>query len=213
MLTVHHLGISQSERIVWLCEELGIPYDLKIYDRDPETRLAPAEYQALHPLGTAPIITDGDVALAESGAIVEYIIGKYGDGRLAVAPGAPNHVDYLFWFHFANGSLMPSRMTDLILAFLGIDDSNDVAAMMKGRGKRVLDLVESRLGVSDYLAGPELTAADIMSVFPLTTMRMFVPLDFSDRPNIRAYLKRIGDRPAYQAAMKKGNPDLPLNLE
>ena len=113
MLTVHHLGISQSERIVWLCEELGILYELKRYDRDATTRLAPAEYKALHPMGTAPIVTDGSVVLAESGAIMEYIIGKYGQGRLAVGPDKPNFADYLFWFHFANGSMMPSQMAGL----------------------------------------------------------------------------------------------------
>ena len=103
MLTVHHLGVSQSERIVWLMEELGVPYELKRYDRDPTTRLAPAEYKALHPMGTAPIITDGDVVLPESGAIIEYVIGKYGEGRLAVKPDAANFADYVFWLHFANG--------------------------------------------------------------------------------------------------------------
>src|SRR5262249_21663526 len=106
MLVVHHLGISQSERIVWLCEELGIPYELKRYDRDPQTRMAPADYKALHSMGQAPIITDGDVVLPESGAIMEYIIGKYGDGRLAAKPTDKNFADYLYWFHFANGSFM-----------------------------------------------------------------------------------------------------------
>src|ERR1700712_1296315 len=110
MLTVHHLGVSQSERIVWLCEELGIPYELKVYDRDPVTRMGPPAYKALHKLGAAPIITDGDVVLPESGAIMQYIIGKYGNGRLSVGPEAPNFADYLFWLHFANASLMPSAM-------------------------------------------------------------------------------------------------------
>ena len=105
MLIVHHLGKSQSERIVWLCEELAIPYELKVYDRDPVTRLAPVEYKALHPLGTAPIITDGDTVLAESTAIVEYILAKYGNGSLTVPATDPAFADYLYWFHFANGSL------------------------------------------------------------------------------------------------------------
>jgi glutathione S-transferase len=103
MLTVHHLGISQSERIVWLCEELEIPYRLERYDREGGRGRAPAAYKALHPAGTAPVITDGDVVLAESGAIVEYIIQEHGNGRLSVAKGQPNFADYLFWFHFANG--------------------------------------------------------------------------------------------------------------
>src|SRR5215475_8291580 len=106
MFTIHHLGKSQSERIIWLCEELEIPYKLKRYTRDAVTMLAPADYKALHPMGTAPVITDGDVVLAESGAVMAYIIGKYGQGRLAVGPGEANFADYLFWFHFANGSMM-----------------------------------------------------------------------------------------------------------
>ena len=110
MLVVHHLGISQSERIVWLCEELEIPYQLVHYERDPVTRLAPASYRALHPFGTAPVITDGDLVLGESGAIMEYVIAKHGGGRLAVAPDKANYSDYLYWFHFANGTLQPACM-------------------------------------------------------------------------------------------------------
>ena len=108
MLTVHHLGVSQSDRIVWLCEELGIPYELVRYERDPATKLAPPEYRALHPIGTAPVITDGDLTLGESGAIIEYVIRKYGNGRLALGPESPHFADYLYWFHFANGSMMPN---------------------------------------------------------------------------------------------------------
>src|ERR1044072_630618 len=115
MLTVHHLGISQSERIVWLCEEPGIPYEMIRYERDPQTRLAPANYKALHPFGTAPVITDGDLVLGESGAIIDYIVAKYGAGRLSVAPTEPNFPEYLYWYHFANGSLMPAAMLDFFL--------------------------------------------------------------------------------------------------
>ncbi|MDX1580217.1 MAG: glutathione S-transferase family protein [Alphaproteobacteria bacterium] len=212
MLTVHHLGVSQSERIVWLCEELGIEYKLVNHQRDPETRLAPEDYRALHPLGTAPIIHDGDIKLAESGAIAEYIMGKYGEGGLAVGPEAPNYADYLFWFHFANGSFMPARMIDMVLHFLGAEDS-EVAQMLKSRGMRVFDILEHRLGQVDYLAGDAFTAADIMNFFPLTTMRQFVPMDMSPYPNIRAYMKRIGERPAYRSAMEKGDPGMELLLE
>ena len=113
MLTVHHLRISQSERIVWLCEELSIPYQLVNYERDPLTRLAPANYKALHPFETAPVIVDGSVVLSESGAIIEYIIARYGQGRLSVRPEAPNYADYLFWFHFANGSMMPVQFAEI----------------------------------------------------------------------------------------------------
>ena len=207
MLIVHHLGISQSERIVWLCEELGIPYELKIYERDKVTRMGPPEYKALHPLGTAPIITDGDIVLPESGAIIEYIIGKYGNGRLAVGPGAPNFAEYLFWFHFANGSMMPNQMGGMGARPAGAEESPR-ARMMRERGERTWKLVEDRLGQSPYLAGPDFTAADIIMLFPLTTMRAFAPRDISAYPNIRAYLKRIGERPAYRRAMEKGDPQM-----
>lgn len=206
MLTVHHLGISQSERIVWLCEELGIPYALKRYDRDATTRLAPADYKALHPMGTAPVITDGDVVLAESGAIMEYIIGKYGHGRLAVGPEKTNFADYLFWFHFANGSMMPSAMSGLGTK-PGAEESPR-ARFMRERADRAWAMVEARLGKVPYLAGNEFTAADIITLFPLTTMRAFVPRDISKYPNILAYLKRIGERPAYRRAMEKGDPQM-----
>src|SRR5260370_12993312 len=115
MLTVHHLGKSQSERIVWLCEELEIPYELKRYDRDPVTRLAPPEYKALHPIGAAPLITDGDLVLAESGAVIEYIVAKHGTARLALAADHPDFAQFLYWFHFANGTLQPAMGGNMIL--------------------------------------------------------------------------------------------------
>ena len=137
MLTVHHLGISQSDRIVWLCEELGIPYDLKLYARDPQTRLAPPEYGALTPFGTAPVVTDGDLTLGESAAIIEYIIAKHGDGRFAVTPDAPNYADYLFWFHFANGSVMPAAMVDMVAGMLAKDDGSPIVASLAASASTV----------------------------------------------------------------------------
>jgi glutathione S-transferase len=208
MLTIHHLGKSQSERIVWLCEELGIPYDLKRYERDPVTLLAPLAYKALHPVGTAPVITDGDLVLAESGAIVEYIIAKHGGGRLALTPDHPDFVPYLYWFHFANGTLQANMGRNLVLRRLNVAQDNPVQVAMKGRLDRALELVEARLGEADYLAGAELTAADIMMVFSLTTMRHFLPLDLSGYPHILAYLRRIGAREGYRRAMRRGDPDL-----
>lgn len=204
MLTVHHLGVSQSERIVWLCEELEIPYELKLYARDPVTRLGPPEYKALHPLGTAPIITDGDVVLPESGAIMQYILGKYGNGRLTVAPNAPNFADYLFWFHFANASMLPSQSA----ALGGNNDDSPRAKFMRARSDRAWNYVETRLGQVPYFAGAEFTAADIIMGFVLTTMRAFVPRDISGYPNILSYLRRIGARPAYVRAMAKGDPGM-----
>jgi glutathione S-transferase len=211
MLTVHHLGVSQSDRIVWLCEELDIPYNLVRYARDPETRLAPAAYKALHPSGTAPVITDGDVVLAESGAIIDYVIAKYGDGRLSVGPGDPTFADYLYWFHFANGSMMPRTMIGLIVGMVGGEETDTVRAL-KGRGDEAFAMVEQRLGEAPYFAGQAFTAADIIMLFPLTTMRLFASRDLAPYPNIRAYLRRIGDRPAYQRAMSKADPDLPPHL-
>ncbi|MEN3975460.1 glutathione S-transferase [Emcibacter sp. SYSU 3D8] len=212
MLTVHHLGISQSDRIVWLCEELNIPYEMKKYDRDPVTRLAPPEYKAIHPFGTAPVITDGDLVLGESGAIIEYINAKYGNGRLALKPDHPNFADYLFWFNFANGSMMPSAMVGIILQMMDVPET-DVTRALRSRGDKAFAMVEDRLGKARYFAGSEFTAADIIMLFPLTTMRLFVPRDISHMPNLLAYLKRIGERPAFQRAAKKADPDLPPKLD
>jgi len=205
MLTVHHLGVSQSERIVWLCEELGISYELKVYDRDPVTRLAPPAYKALHPIGTAPIVTDGDLVLPESGAIIEYVIHRYGGGKLAVSPDAPNYADYLFWLHFANATMMTRHM---MLLGVAPEDQSPRTLWARDRDQATWDLVEARLGQAPYFAGDEFTAADIIMGFPLTTMRAFASRDLTSLPNIRAYLKRIGERPAYQRAMAKGDPKM-----
>lgn len=212
MLTVHHLGISQSDRIVWLCEELEIPYELVRYERDPVSRLAPVDYKALHPFGTAPVITDGDLVLGESGAIIDYLITTHGGGRLRVEPGQPGYTDYLFWFHFANASMMPAAMADLIVSMVGATES-DVTRAFRSRIERAFLMVEQRLGDVDHFAGAAFTAADIIMLFPLTTMRLFVPRDLAPYPNIRAYLKRIGARPAYARAMAKADPDLPPQLD
>jgi glutathione S-transferase len=211
MLTVHHLGVSQSERIVWLCEELELPYHLIRYQRDPVTRLAPADYKALHPTGTAPVITDGDLVLGESAAIIDYIIALHGGGRLAVTANEANFADYLFWFHFANGSMMPSALLELVVAMVG-PTNTAIARSLAVRADRAFDVVEQRLGVSPYFAGQDFTAADIIMLFPLTTMRLVAPRDLSPYPNLRAYLQRIGERPAYRRAMQKADPDLTPQL-
>ena len=207
MLTIHHLGVSQSERIVWLFEELGLPYELVRYERDPTTRLAPAEYKALHTFGTAPVLDDGELRLAESGAIIEYVIHTHGEGRLAVAPGASHYADYLFWWHFANASMMPAATTDWLATRRG-DGNAPSTQSPRARLDQAYDMVEARLGDATYFAGDELTAADIIMLFPLTTMRHFAARDISAYPNIKAYLRRIGDRPAYRRAMAKGDPGM-----
>lgn len=208
MLTIHHLEKSQSERITWLCEELGLPYDLKLYKRDPVTILAPPELKALHPQGTAPVIEDDGLVLAESGAVMQYILGKYGAGRLAPGPDDPAFAPCLYWFHFANGTLQPAMGRNMAMRWLNLPPDNPVLRRMRDRLDRAMDQVEAQLGEAEFLAGPALTAADVMMVFSLTTMRIFLPLDLAPYPNILAYLQRIGARPAYRTAMRKGDPDL-----
>ena len=159
-------------------------------------------------MGIAPVITDGALVLAESGAIIDYLIARYGQGRLSVSSAEPNFADYLFWFHFANGTMMPGEMTGLIAKMLGVPADSPRLAMLTDRSRRAFALVEARLGKVPYFAGVAFTAADIMMLFPLTTMRAFAPRDMAPFPNIRAYLRRIGERPAYQRAMAKGDPGL-----
>ena len=205
MLTIHHLGLSQSERIVWLCEELGLPYDLIRYEREP-SMAAPPAYKALHPVGTAPIITDGDLTLAETGAIVEYIARRHADGRLILGPEDPDFAHYLFWFHFANGSLLPAFMMDMTAKRLGAEPGSS-------RTSIAFDLIEQRLGEADWFAGEKFTVADILMGFPLTRARAFSGQDISSRPNLRAYLQRVGARPGFRAAMAIAEPDHPPQLD
>ena len=208
MLTIHHLGHSQSERIVWLCEELGVPYEMVKHQRDPVTILSPPALRALHPIGAAPVIQDDGLLLAESAAITEYIIVKHGGGRLRLGPDHADYAQYLYWFHFANGNLQPVLGRVMMVGRAGLPPDHPVLVAVQARLDRVMALVEARLGEADYLAGSEFTAADIMSVFSLTTMRLFQPVNLGPYPNTLAYLRRIGARPAYRRAMAKGDPDL-----
>jgi len=212
MLIVHHLGKSQSERVVWLCEELEIPYELKCYARDAKTMLAPADYKALHSIGSAPVINDGGLVLAESGAIVDYIVAKYGKGRLTLGAGDPDFAPFLYWFHFANGTLQANLGRLMILNRLKLADDNPILLATKARVDRAFELVEARTGEAAYLAGRAFTTADIMMGFSLTTMRYFQPYDLARYPNITGYLARIGARPAYRRAMEKGDPGMALLL-
>ncbi len=199
MLTVHHLGASQSERIVWLCEELGLPYALIRYERET-SGAAPPEYKALHPAGTAPIITDGQIVLAETGAVIEYIARRHGGGRLLLGPEHKDFTNFLFWFHYGNGSMVPAFMMDVVAKRLG-------APSISGRTDIAFRLVEQRLGQAEWFAGDIFTAADIMMVFPLTSARAFSGRDISDSPNLLAYLKRVREREGYRAAMAKAEPN------
>ena len=213
MLTIHHLGKSQSERIVWLCEELGLDYELVHHVRDPVTALAPPSLVALHPLGTAPVISDGDVVLAESGAIMEYIIGKHGGGRLTLAPNHPDYAQYVFWLHYANGNFQPAMGRNMVMTRLALPEDNPIVARIRRRLLDAFTMMEARVGEATFLAGNTFTAADIMMVFSLTTMRYFFPFDLAPYPNVRAYLQRVAARPAYQRAMQKADPGMQLLLD
>ena len=170
MLTVHHLGISQSERIVWLCEELGIPFELKRYDRRADNMMAPDEYKALHPAQTAPVITDGALALAESGAICEYILARYGNGRVVPAIDSPDYPGHLFWFHFANGGFMTVMMADLALNMAQVTERPQ---FVEERKARAWAMAEAHLAAHPYFGGSALSSADIMMGFAVTTMLVF----------------------------------------
>jgi glutathione S-transferase len=206
MLTVHHLGISQSERIVWLCEELGLDYQLKRYDRRADNRLAPDEYKALHPMGIAPVITDGALTLGESGAICDYICGRYGGGQLTPGPDDPDFADHLFWFHWANGTFMTTLMMQLVLSSGG--EGNPAAVFVNDRSRRAWAMIEARLAEAPFFGGRNLTTADIMMVYCVTTSRAFRGTSLEGHPNLQAYLQRIGARPAYQRAMAKAEPGM-----
>jgi glutathione S-transferase len=211
MLTVHHLGISQSERIVWLCEELGLEYDLKRYARRADNRLAPDEYKALHPMGIAPVITDGDLVLGESGAICDYICARHGDGRLTPGPDDADFADHLFWFHWSNATFMTTRMMQLVLS-LGAE-GNLAKGFVEDRSRRGWEMIEQRLGQTPFFGGAKLTTADIMMVYGLTTGRMMGGVSIAGFPNLRAYLQRIGQREAYQRAMAKAEPGMTPMLD
>jgi glutathione S-transferase len=206
MLTVHHLGISQSERIVWLCEELGLDYAFKRYERRTDNRLAPDDYKALHPMGIAPVITDGDLVLGESGAICEYLCERYGGGRLVPGREDPDRAAHLFWFHWSNATFMTTLMMQLVLA--GGGEANPAAGFVGERGRRGWAMIEARLGETPFFGGRDLTTADIMMVYCLTTSRAFRGTPIDGYPNLKAYLARIGGRPAYQRAMAKAEPGM-----
>lgn len=202
-IIVHHLGNSRSQRILWMLEELGLPYTVKRYERDPKTMLAPRELRAVHPLGKSPVIEDDGLVIAETGAIVEYLVGK-GDGRL----GPPAHREatqrWRFWLHYAEGSLMPPLFVLLVLSRIPVLGKTAIKKFHP-MIDRHLDYVESELARSSWFAGEQMTAADIMMSFPLEAARARAGLD-ERRPATMAWLERIHARPAYQAALAKGGP-------
>ena len=205
MITIYHLETSRSERIVWLMEELNLEYQLEIFPREP-TGAAPSPLKAIHPLGKAPVIRDGDTVIAESGAIVEYLINRHAAGRLAPQPEALSYPRYLYWLHFAEGSLMSLLLIALVLSRVPEAAASPVTARINERIKQMLAFVDSELGSGPWFAGEDFTAADVMMTFPFTTLKHFLDVDTAPFPNIVAYLKRIESRPAYQRAMARAGP-------
>jgi glutathione S-transferase len=201
MIVVHHLNNSRSQRILWLLEELGLPYEIKFYQRDAETNLAPPELKAVHPLGKSPVITDGDLTIAESGAVVEYLIRKYGRGRLAPADGTPEYEYYLEWLHYAEGSAMLPLMLNLYTMRLG-----EGGAPLKERIDSEIDnhlgYIEDALDGQPYLLGDEFTGADVQMSFVGEVGRAFGRL--ASLPNMTAWVARLHERPAFKTALEKG---------
>ncbi|SMQ59520.1 glutathione S-transferase [Altererythrobacter xiamenensis] len=211
MLTVHHLRLSQSERIVWLCEEMGIDYEVKLYNRREDNNLAPDEYKALHPMGIAPVITDGDFVLGESGAIIDWIIAQYGDRGLVPSKDHADFADHLFFYHWANATFMTNGMMALVASRMV--DGGEIPPFVADRMAKSWQIIETRLGEADYFGGSQLTTADIMMGFQLTTSRAMSGMGIDGMPNLQAYLKRIGEREAYQRAMAKAEPGMPPKLD
>ncbi len=217
MITVHHLEDSRSQRVLWFLEELGLAYEVKRYARDPKTRLAPPELKAVHPLGKSPVITDGDLVVAETGAIIEYIVDRYGDGRLVPPAGSPEPLRYTYWLHAAEGTVMPLLVMTLIFGRIENDTPWLVRPIAKAISSKVrsaylgpnLDAnmanIEAELDRSTWFAGEEFTAADVQMSFPLEAAASRIEMG-SKYPKVKAFLDRIHARPAYRAALEKGGP-------
>lgn len=216
MILVHHLNNSRSQRILWLLEELGLDYEIRRYQRDPATMLAPASLKAVHPLGKSPVITDGDLTLAESGAIIEYLVERYGNGRLVPKAGTPEKLRYTYWMHFAEGSAMPPLLLKLVFGRMAKADMpffvkpivravsrRVIESFIQPNIDRILDYMEAELGKSPWFAGGEFTAADIQVCFPLEAAAARGGLDKS-RPKLMAFLERVHSRPAYKRAIERG---------
>lgn len=205
MITIHHLAVSQSERIVWLMEELGLAYGLKWYDRKAD-HTAPDDYLALHPAATAPVISDGELVLAESAVILEHICYRHAGGRFAVRPEQENYEEYSYWMHFNNNvqALSLGKMALRAEAHGPLADM--LGAVFERRENGYFNYLDRRLARSPYLAGPEFTCADMMVTYNLTTLPLFGGRKIDDLPNVVAYVERITGRPAYRRAMAIAGP-------
>lgn len=213
MITVHHLNNSRSQRVLWLLEELGVPYEIVKYQRDPKTMLAPASLRAIHPLGKSPVVVDGDAKVAESGAILEYLVDTYGKGKLAPAAGTQAHRDYRYFLHYAEGSLMPLLLMKLVFGKVKSDAPflvRPIASAIAGMvGKQFIDpnlkahaeMIANHLGGRTWFAGDELSAADVQMSFPVEAL---VARGGVTAPSVTAWLARIHERPAYKKALERG---------
>ncbi|CAE6883725.1 hypothetical protein R69608_01926 [Paraburkholderia nemoris] len=216
MLTVHHLNNSRSQRVLWLLEELGVPYEIKRYERDPNTMLAPPELRAVHPLGKSPVITDDGQTLAESGAIIEYLVDKYGQGRFAPAAGTPGRLRYTYWMHYAEGSAMPPLLLKLIalriasapMPFFAKPIARKIAWTLQSsfidpQLKLHLGFINKELSATGWFVGNDFTAADVQMSFPLEAATARGGME-GQIPAVVDFLKRIHARPAYQRALERG---------
>jgi glutathione S-transferase len=216
MLTVHHLNNSRSQRVLWLLEELGVPYEIKRYERDPNTMLAPPELRAVHPLGKSPVITDDGQTLAESGAIIEYLVDKYGQGRFAPAGGTPERLRYTYWMHYAEGSAMPPLLLKLIalriasapMPFFAKPIARKIAWTLQSsfidpQLKLHLGFINKELSATGWFVGNDFTAADVQMSFPLEAATARGGME-GQIPAVVDFLKRIHARPAYQRALERG---------
>lgn len=217
MITVHHLNNSRSQRVLWLLEELGADYEVTRYERDRDTMLAPDDLRAVHPLGKSPVITEDDVTVAETGAIIEYLLDRFDQGRLRPTAGTEAARSYTYWLHYAEGSAMPLLLLRLVFGRIASTKSPPIiSAIVRKVGARGLDLLvrpqlprhldlwEQALVDNAWFAGPDFTAADIMMSFPVEAAAARVGL--GDRSKTRAWLDAIHARPAYQAALEAGGP-------
>jgi glutathione S-transferase len=216
MITVHHLNNSRSQRVLWLLEELGVEYQVKRYERDAKTMLAPVELRAIHPLGKSPVVDDGDIRVVETGAIVEYLLDAHGQGRLRPTPGTAEARRFSYWLHYAEGSAMtplllklvfgqlPKRAPGLIKPIVNAVSNKAQQGFIDPQIAAHVAYWEAELTKSAWFAGDQFTAADIMMSFPLEAGRSRAPYD--DRPHVEAFLTAIHARPAYQRALERGGP-------
>jgi glutathione S-transferase len=205
VLKLHHLVNSRSQRILWLLEELGLDYELVVYPRDPKTGFAPPELKAIHPLGKSPLLEDDGRVLAESGAIIDHLVRRHGQGKLAPAQDSAEYDDYVHWLHYAEGSAMPPLLLNLYVGRLG-EAGAPIMPRISSEVKNHLGYISGALGGRDYLVGNSFSAADIQMSFVLEAARFTGALEtFQSLPNLGPYLERLHARPAYQRALQRAS--------